>query len=119
MENQELETVLVIETSDEHLRDGLLEILPNEGDLTLAKRAIGGFEITAFFTFTVAMVGKIFGFVSGNRDRISRGSIIIGKEKIEITNFKKEDALKLIESEPIQKMVAAYLQESQSDDDTE
>ena len=103
-----VEAVLVVTTADPALADLLAPLFPDPDDLSVAKRALGGAEIKAWFVVGKAVIGKLFDALSRHRGKVESAAVIVGTDRLSITGYSKDDALALLETPAMRKAMAAY-----------
>lgn len=92
----DIEVAIVIETNDPALGGDLAKAVPG-ADFSVADRFVGGAEIAVFVSLVKDSLAPILGFLTANRDRVTKGSVRIGKEEIELTGFSDEQIINLLE----------------------
>lgn len=115
IEEKEIEAILVVQSSEQELYEELKPLFPEEDDITLAKRVVGGAEIKGWFVLGKDILGKILDFISGNKDRVTGATVIIGSSEIKLVGFGKEDVMELLESPGMQNAIKAYSQNEEED----
>jgi hypothetical protein len=114
IEEKEIEAILVIQSNEQELYDELKSLFPDEDDITIAKRAVGGAEIKGWFILGKGILGKILDFISRRGDRITGATVIIGSSEIKLVGFGKEDVMELLESPGMQNAITAYSQNQEN-----
>lgn len=107
-EDQGVEAVLVVTTADPALADLLAPLFADPDDLSVAKRALGGAEIKAWFVVGKTVIGKLFDVLSRHRGRVESAAVIVGTDRLSITGYTRDDALALLEAPAMRKALAAY-----------
>ena len=78
-------------------------------DVSSSKRMTGGVLVDLFIKPVAELIGKVLDFKARQGDRIKDAKLTIGKEQIDIQGYGADDALRLLNSEGLQKALERLL----------
>jgi hypothetical protein len=77
-----------------------------DSDIMTSENFLGGLEASIFVPHVITVLGMLLTFITANRDRLKKGTISIGKDRIDISDMRPDDIQAILDLPAVQALMS-------------